>query len=333
MNTAVKGEDCRALDSGRIMGALDGSLNARVEFYPMLDSTNAELSRMVQAIPPEEIAKHGGHIVVVAAGQTAGRGMAGRTFESPSGAGLYLSLLHCTALGRGQDMPRTQIVTALAAVGVCRAIEAVYGIHASIKWVNDIFLDKGDGRKAHAGETQGMGGNDGRKDKAGAEGGGNVWRKVCGILTEATSDPASGKIRAAIVGIGVNVLPGALSAGLSRVAGSILDSADDEPKLNALASSIINNVYALLEGDSEAAEAAIEEYKNRSMLINKTVTVHPITGGDGTGAASSYDAVAAGITDDARLVVRMADGRERMLNSGEVTLGSFSVSCMGAHRV
>ena len=78
--------------------------------------------------------------VVTADRQTAGRGRLGRDFQSPGGLGIYL-----TALLR-PDLPpeRLSPLTAMAGVGVCRAVERVCGLSPGLKWPNDPVLD---GRK------------------------------------------------------------------------------------------------------------------------------------------------------------------------------------------
>lgn len=65
--------------------------------------------------------------------QTAGRGRLGRSFLSPEGTGIYMSLLLPL---RSDDLP----LTIRAAVAVCRAVEEVCGTSLKIKWVNDLFL-------------------------------------------------------------------------------------------------------------------------------------------------------------------------------------------------
>lgn len=270
---------------------------AHVEVYETVDSTNAVISNMLKTVSPVLSDAPSGRIAVAAASQTAGRGRAGRVFESPLGAGLYISLLHCPELSGGKGIARPDVLTAVAAAGVCEAIENVYGVKTKIKWVNDIIR------------------NQNRDEK-------NNGRKVCGILTEAVTSPASGNIWAAIIGIGVNVLPGALPLELSNVAGAILDDANYAPRLNELSAAVIDNVYGILEGGDDAAAKAMKEYKNRSMLINKIVTVHPLADMDGSQGGQNYTASVLGITDDAGLLVRTLNGEERVLHSGEVTLGT-----------
>jgi BirA family biotin operon repressor/biotin-[acetyl-CoA-carboxylase] ligase len=105
----------------------------------------------------------------VAGGQTRGRGRRGRSFFSPDGTGLYMSILLRPS---GLSADEAVKFTTIAAVAVSEAIEAVACKTASIKWVNDIYVS---------------------------------GRKACGILTEASFNPEDGTLDYAVVGIGINV--------------------------------------------------------------------------------------------------------------------------------
>ena len=72
--------------------------------------------------------------VFIAEEQTSGRGRRGRRFDSARGAGLYISFLFRT----DKTFDAAEI-TVSAAVKLCRTIEVVCGLHAGIKWVNDVF--------------------------------------------------------------------------------------------------------------------------------------------------------------------------------------------------
>ena len=126
-----------------------------------VDSTNAEARRRALEGAPEGA-------VVVAEEQTAGRGRLGKTFYSPAGAGVYLSVVLRPRL----QADAAQYLTCAAAVSCAQAIEAVTGEEALIKWVNDIFCR---------------------------------GRKVAGILTEGVVDMESGRFEHAVLGMGVNV--------------------------------------------------------------------------------------------------------------------------------
>lgn len=131
----------------------------RLYVYPELDSTNTRLKAMAS-----QGAEHG--TVVLADSQTGGRGRMGRSFSSPAGMGVYLSIL------LRPDCPPAELMhlTCAAAAAMCRAVESAAGFLPGIKWTNDL-----------------------------------VWgrRKLAGILTEMGLNPG-GKVDWAIVGIGVN---------------------------------------------------------------------------------------------------------------------------------
>ena len=95
-----------------------------------VDSTNLRLKEAARA----GIAR--APSLLTADSQTSGRGRLGRTFVSPPGAGLYMSLLCSPPEGTGSGG-----VTILAAVAVCRAIEELTGLRPKIKWVNDLFVN------------------------------------------------------------------------------------------------------------------------------------------------------------------------------------------------
>ena len=98
----------------------------QIEYLEEIDSTNTELKRRARLGAPSGL-------VLVADGQTAGRGRMERSFLSPRGSGLYMSVLlrpvRLTEAGR---------MTTLTAVAVARALTKV-GVDAGIKWVNDLI--------------------------------------------------------------------------------------------------------------------------------------------------------------------------------------------------
>lgn len=105
--------------------------------------------------------------LVIADHQSGGRGRMGRSFSSPAGLGLYLSLIlrpHC--------LPK-EIMHLTCAVGaaVATAVEQVAGISCGIKWTNDLVVGK---------------------------------RKLGGILTELVIDPTTQQVDYAIIGVGIN---------------------------------------------------------------------------------------------------------------------------------
>ncbi len=104
---------------------------------------------------------------IVADEQTGGRGRQGRSFDSPRGKGIYLTLLYKPHIS---PMAASSI-TACVAVAVCDGIAAACGVRPGIKWTNDIVLG---------------------------------GRKLAGILTELAVEGESGALQYLITGIGIN---------------------------------------------------------------------------------------------------------------------------------
>lgn len=74
--------------------------------------------------------------VVLAEGQEAGKGRKGRTWFSPAGKGIYLSLLLRPPMSPG-ELPR---IAVLAAVAAAESLAEFSTIPLSIKWPNDLIL-------------------------------------------------------------------------------------------------------------------------------------------------------------------------------------------------
>lgn len=195
-----------------------------MEVYTLLPSTNTMAKQLAL-----EGAAHG--TLVVAEEQEAGRGRRGRAFYSPPRTGVYMSLI----LRPDGTAAENLILTAAAAVAVCRVIDRYTNEKPVIKWVNDIFVN---------------------------------GRKVCGILTEAVTDFESGMVESIVVGIGVNITTDPLSAPeeLRTVLGSLGDKG--VPRNQWIAE--IADELLTLYGQRES-RAFMEEYRARSLLLGKQV--------------------------------------------------------------
>jgi len=127
--------DRPALDAAALTAAVvTGGLWREVEVVEAIGSTNAELVARAAADEPEGL-------VLVAEHQQAGRGRLDRTWTSPPGAGLTLSLL------LRPDVPaaRRGWLPLLAGVALAEAVAEVPGVRAALKWPNDLLA--GDGAK------------------------------------------------------------------------------------------------------------------------------------------------------------------------------------------
>ena len=100
---------------------------------PEIDSTNTALKQLAEEGAPEGT-------VLMAGEQTAGRGTGDRSFFSPKGEGLYLSVL----LRPGASVADLLTLTGRCAAAVRDGIARACGAPCQIKWLNDIYLN---GRK------------------------------------------------------------------------------------------------------------------------------------------------------------------------------------------
>ena len=192
-------------------------------------STNTALRAMAEAGAPEGT-------VYIAQSQTGGRGRMGRSFFSPAGTGLYLSLL---LRPTAWEPTRAAQLTAAAAAAMCEAIRQVTGKEPGIKWVNDLLLD---------------------------------GKKICGILTEASFSMESGVLEYAVLGLGVNVyLPeGGFPGQLREIAGAVLDTPGEDVR-NRIAGEFLNR---FLDGYEHPEDRHfLDVYRRRSIAVGREVTV------------------------------------------------------------
>ncbi len=104
------------------------AIGRRIEFLEETTSTSTVAMKLGR-----QSAEHG--TVVLAERQTGGRGRRGRSWESPPGKNLYLSLLL-----RPQLPPsRAPEFTLVAAVAACETM-LEFGCSAKVKWPNDVTI-------------------------------------------------------------------------------------------------------------------------------------------------------------------------------------------------
>ncbi len=200
-----------------------------VTVQPEVTSTNTLLRQAAEAGAREGE-------VLIAEAQTDGRGRMGHSFWSPDGTGLYLSVL---LRPTGPIAEVTCLLTPAAAVAAARAVEAVAGTTADIKWVNDIYCHR---------------------------------RKVCGILTEGRPDPHTGQLAFAVVGAGFNVAPprDGFPDELCERAGTVLPAMSEDAR-ERLAAAFLNEFWkiytALHMGEF------YDEYRERCLRLMQRVQV------------------------------------------------------------
>ncbi|MCU1433057.1 MAG: biotin/acetyl-CoA-carboxylase ligase [Actinotalea sp.] len=160
------------LDQETVEGALADLRLGRVVVVPTTASTSSDLVDGVTADPGSWPDRS----VLVADHQAAGRGRAGRTWTTPPGTALTVSVLLRPAVG----LNRVGWVPLLAGLAIVRAIGDVTAAHAVLKWPNDVLLESGNA------DLEGWGRH----------------RKVAGVLGDLVVT-ATGP--AVVVGMGINV--------------------------------------------------------------------------------------------------------------------------------
>ncbi|MHB8770592.1 MAG: biotin--[acetyl-CoA-carboxylase] ligase [Syntrophales bacterium] len=106
----------------------------RIDYFPAIDSTNLHARRIADEGAPEGS-------IVVADAQHAGKGRRGRTWFSPPGRGIYLSIVLRPRIPPA-EAPRLVLTAAVAAA---EALLAQAALPLSVKWPNDILIG---GKKA-----------------------------------------------------------------------------------------------------------------------------------------------------------------------------------------
>ena len=185
--------------------------DAEVFIYDSLESTNQTAKELAT-----NGAKHG--TIIITNRQTAGQGQYGRSFFSPDGAGIYMSIIL-----RKAHMPNPVMLTAYAAVTVCEAIEKLTGKKPKIKWINDVFLE---------------------------------GKKICGILTQAATDVNDGSMQYAVVGIGINFSApdDGYPDDIKNIAGAVFSDEPQKTTRAELAAYVANGMLAMDFSEIEIAK-------------------------------------------------------------------------------
>lgn len=252
----------------------------QVKAERIVSSTNTVLKQYVSEGQKEDM-------VLLAEEQSGGRGRRGRSFFSPEGTGLYMSLL----LHPQMTPEEAAMLTTVAAAAEAEALEKVSETEVKIKWVNDVWVRN---------------------------------KKVSGILTEGSVSMEDGNLEYAIVGIGINIYEpkGGFPEEIRDVAGAVFTNDISRENLrNRIASEVLAR---FLEYYHKLPETVyLEEYRKRSVVIGKQVRIIQPEGARIPGTengASREHALAVGIDDQCHLLVRYDDGTMESLSNGEISI-------------
>lgn len=202
----------------------------RFLFLPETDSTNDCLKQLAADGAP-----HG--TVILSDHQTVGHGRRGRSFLSPAGVGLYLSIL----LRPACPPTRLMHLTCAAGVAMCDAVEKSVGFRPGIKWTNDLVSGR---------------------------------RKLGGILTELRLN-SQGLVDYAIVGIGINCCQTPLDfpPEIREIAGSLSMAAGQTVDRFRVAAAELDALYAMSQGLLTRQEAILAQYRRDCITLGQEISL------------------------------------------------------------
>lgn len=212
--------------------------------------------------------------LVVAVEQSAGKGRRGRSWVSAGGTGVWMSLLL-----RPDFMPEcASMLTLVAAMAVEEGIRQVAGLESQIKWPNDVILD---------------------------------GKKVCGILTEMSTEMES--IHYVVIGIGINVGIREFPEEIRQVATS-LALCTQKPVKRADLAAAVAKAWEYYYGrflQTMDLSLLMEAYNQKLVNRNRQVKV--------MGSATGFSGIARGINKKGELLVETDEGLKAVM-SGEVSV-------------
>ncbi len=245
-------------------------------YFEVTGSTNDDCIRLLQ-----ERAPHG--IVVAAGAQTDGKGRRGRTWDSPPGEAVYMSI----GLKPDFSPEKASMLTLVMALAVCRAVEdavELAGVNSEeklfeIKWPNDIVCG---------------------------------GKKVCGILTEMRA--CTGKIEQVVIGVGINVNCRSFAEEISRTATSLWQVTGTEFACEDLIGRVLEQFEHYYEKFVTKCDMSTIMGEYVEKLVNKGKEVRVLD------PHGEYTAVALGINEQGELLVKKEDGTIASVYAGEVSV-------------
>lgn len=217
------------ITEAELMSSMEGGFISKIEYQPLVDSTNVRAKRLA-----EEGAPHG--TLVVADCQNAGRGRRGRTWVSPAGTGIFMSLIL-----RPDILPSSaSMLTLVAALAVYEGIRETTGLETVIKWPNDIVAD---------------------------------GKKLCGILTEMSAELEG--IHYVVTGIGINANMAEFPKEVAKTATSLRIETGGTIRRSRLIASVMRAFEGYYEKFTECGSLAplVDVYNEHMANRNREVTV------------------------------------------------------------
>ena len=200
-----------------------------LHWYSTIDSTNTQAKLLAKQGAP-----HG--TVLIAGHQTGGRGRMGRSFQSPEGMGVYLSLILRPKCKPEQLMH----LTCAAGVAMVEAVEKVSGVRPQVKWINDLVVN---------------------------------CKKLGGILTEMSVD--KGLVDYAVIGIGINCRQkeSDFPQEIAGLATSLSLAAGKEILPEKLAAAMVEALWQMSRNLLTEKAQIMNTYKKNCITLGKDVQV------------------------------------------------------------
>ncbi|MBQ8526889.1 MAG: biotin--[Lachnospiraceae bacterium] len=273
-------------DSGKLpmQGMVTKWAGQDFRYLKITGSTNDDCRQFLQ-----EGAPHG--VTVVAGQQLSGKGRRGRSWSSPPGESIYMSI----GLVPEFAPDRASMLTLVMALAVCRALEDCAGetgelqtrsetlnadrAQIGIKWPNDIVIE---------------------------------GRKVCGILTE--MHLAKDMIEDVVIGVGINIGRTEFEDEIKETATSISFEENMADHKESLVKAVLSYFEYYYEKFVEKCDmsAIMGEYDRKMVNKGREVSVLDPKG--------EYRGTALGIDEMGQLLVRKNDGTVETVYAGEVSV-------------
>lgn len=222
----------------------------------------------------EQGALHGS--LVIADSQTGGRGRRGRSFLCPNGVGIWMSLL----LRPNVSPDRAPMLTIVTAMSVARALKNITQCeNIQIKWPNDIVMN---------------------------------GKKICGILTEMSSEIEC--VNYVVIGVGINVNTPVFPKELETSATSIFIESGTKYKRAAIVVEFLRCFEDCYNQFLKTNNLAMIMNDYNSMLISMDKEVYIIENND------KKVRVSKGIDEIGRLIVYDEQSNEERIIAGEVSV-------------
>lgn len=247
------------------------------QYLESAGSTNDLLKKQVAAGSPTHPATG---TVLLTDYQAQGRGRLDRRWEAPARTSLLLSVLF------RPHWPPEHLpwLTMLASLAVAEAIESQTDLPISLKWPNDVLINRG-----------------------------GIWHKVCGILLEGHISGEQ-RLEYAVLGMGINVnIPAELLPVTRQPATSLLVATGHAVSRLVLLAELLRRLehhYDL----ADRGESPKPLWEQRLITIGKRVKI------DFVGQTVPLLGMVEGTGEWGQLLVRDDNGRLHTVTAGDVTL-------------